>query len=141
MPQSVMSYRVEACTVEPGVSEVHAKEQFFQFDSGAEPSLTRMGPAELLCAAFAACVLKNVSRFSGILPFRYAGASIEVVAEREGEPPRIARIQYVLHLKTDEPPQRVELLRYNIETFGTIYNTLAASTEVSGTVVADRPTG
>ena len=141
MPQPVMTYRVEAHTVEPGVSEVQAKEQSFRFDSGAEQSLTLMGPAELLCAAFAACVLKNLSRFSDILPFRYDHASIDVSAERDGTPPRIVRIQWVLHIRTDEPERRVELLQLNIQKYGTIYNTLAATAEVSGKIVVTGSTG
>jgi len=35
MPESVMTYRVTARTVDAAVSEVQAKEQSFQFDSGA----------------------------------------------------------------------------------------------------------
>lgn len=91
-----------------------------------------MGPADLLATAFAACVLKNVERFSGIMPFRYDSASISVTAEHEGRPSRISRIRYLLRIKTDEPLQRVALLRRNIERFGTILNTLSAACEVRG---------
>jgi hypothetical protein len=62
-----------------------------------------MGSAELLAMAVAACVLKNVERFSGILPFAYGGSSIHVTAEREEPPPRIARIHIGPRVITDEP--------------------------------------
>lgn len=139
MDQSVMRYEVNARNVAAGVSEATCKQTRIEFDSGPTPSPALAGPAELLAAAFAACVLKNVTRFSEILPFRYEDASIEVVAERESAPPRIARINYVLRLTTDEPEHRVEQLQKNIEKFGTIYNTLAAVCEVTGEIVAQPP--
>jgi len=67
--------------------------------------------------AFAACVLKNVERFSHILPFRYEEASIEVVASRQEAPPKIIRISYSLLLTTDETEGRVDLLHRNIRRF------------------------
>jgi uncharacterized OsmC-like protein len=99
------------------------------------------GPAEVLCAALCACVLKNVERFSQLLPFRYESASIEVVAEREEPPPRIVRMRYRLRVVTDEPPHRVELLHKNVRKFGTITNTLAAACELSGEIEAVAPGG
>lgn len=95
------------------------------------------GPADVLCA----CILKNVERFSHMLPFRYESASVEVTAEREVPPPRIVRVSYHLRVVTDEPPARVELLHKNIRKFGTITNTLAAACELSGTIDAVAPGG
>ncbi|MEX1255119.1 MAG: OsmC family protein [Dehalococcoidia bacterium] len=139
MTQAVMRYELQAENTGPGVSEARCKQTRITFDSGPSPSQQLAGPAELLAAAFAACVLKNVSRFAEILPFRYDHAAIDVVAEREDAPPRIARVRYVLRLVTDEPPQRVENLRKNIEKFGTIYNTLAAVSDVSGEIAVEPP--
>lgn len=140
MNQGVMRYEVTARNVTAGVSEASCKQTRIEFDSGSDPSPTLAGPAELLAAAFAACVLKNVTRFAEILPFSYDGAEIDVVAEREDAPPRIARIHYVLRLTTDEPEHRVENLLKNIEKFGTIYNTLAAACWVTGEIMA-QPSG
>ena len=94
------------------------------------------GPADVLCAALCACMLKNVERFSKMLPFRYESASIEVTAEREEPPPRIVRMRYRLRVVTDEPAHRVELLHKNVRKFGTITNTLAAACELSGEIEA-----
>lgn len=125
--------------VRPGVSAATSKQAVIEFDTSASQSETLPGPADLLTAAFAACVLKNVERFSQILPFRYQDASIKVVAERQDAPPKMVRVTYSLRLVTDEPDQRVELLHRNIQKHGTIYNTLAATCAVSGTVVVERP--
>jgi len=94
------------------------------------------GPADMLCAALCACILKNVERFSHMLPFAYESASAKVLAEREEPPPHIARMRYDLQVVTDEPEARVELLHRNIQRFGTITNTLSKACEVSGTIRA-----
>ena len=139
MSQPVLSYHVEAHTSGPGISSTTIKETEIAFDTSAGQSAILPGPADLLTLAFAACVLKNVERFAGMLPFRYERASIAVTAERQAAPPRIVRIRYVLTLHTDEPPQRVDLLHRNIQKFGTIYNTLAAGADVSGEIVVEPP--
>jgi uncharacterized OsmC-like protein len=116
---------------------VTAKGSTIEFDATAGQSATLPGPADLLTAAFAACVLKNVERFSQILRFAYQRASIEVEAERQDAPPRMIAVRYVLRVVTDEPPQRVELLHHNIRRHGTIFNTLAAVCDVTGDLVAE----
>lgn len=136
---AVTRYRVEARVVGPGVSRADSKEATIRFDTSAGQVQYLMGPAELLAAAFAACVLKNVERFSHILRFSYEGASIKVTAEREDRPPRFVRVQYVLRVVTAEPGHRVELLHRNIAKFGTVFNTLAAACEVTGEIVAEAP--
>ena len=97
------------------------------------------GPADVLCAALCACVLKNVERFSQMLPFRYESASIVVVAERGEAPPRIVRMRYRLRVVTGEPAERVALLHRNIGKFGTITNTFAKACELTGEIEAVAP--
>jgi len=104
------------------------------FDGAAQPGSDLPGPADLLAAALAACILKNVERFSGMLPFDYTGADVSVELTREESPARIARARYVLTLETNEPSHRVDLLHRNILQFGTITNTLAASCDLSGEI-------
>jgi hypothetical protein len=77
-------------------------------------------------------VIKNVERFSQVLPFAYDSAEIDVELRRQDRPPRFDRIEYVLRLVTDEPAHRVDLLERNITKYGTVYNTFAASCEVTG---------
>jgi uncharacterized OsmC-like protein len=129
-------YEVEARIVGPGVSEAACRASRIAFDSSPGQSPDLPGPAELLASAFAACLLKNVERFSEMLPFRHAGASVRVTTEREAHPPRFARIRYELRVVTDEEPRRVELLYTNLRKYGTVYNTLAATCDVSGELIA-----
>lgn len=133
-----LTYEIQAQLVRPGVSEIHAKESTIVFDSSPAMGSEFPGPAELLCSAFAACVLKNVERFSEMLSFEQHGASLRVTAERQQSPPRFVAIRYELTLFTGEPEHRVELLHRNIAKYGTVYNTLAAACDVSGEVVVAR---
>jgi uncharacterized OsmC-like protein len=132
-------YSVEARLIFPGVSEAVCGDATLRFDTAAARTPDLFGPAELLATAFAACILKNVERFSQTLKFHYLTASVRVEAERQQSPPKMTAIHYELHIMTNEPAHRVELLHRNIRTFGTIYNTLAAACDVSGEVIADKP--
>lgn len=129
------SYAVTATSAPGGTGHVDIFGRDLRFDSGAERDLVYPGPAELQCASLAACVLKNVERFSGLLPFRYEAARVHVQAERQDAPPRFTRFTYRLELVTDEPAHRVELLHKNVRKFGTVSSTLALAAEVSGEVV------
>jgi uncharacterized OsmC-like protein len=129
-----MTYEVRASTLGDGVSVAYAKDAAFRFDSSPAQGPSLPGPADLLTAAFAACILKNVERMSSLLPFSYADASVHVTAERQDAPPKMTKLRYVLEVATDEPAHRVELLHQNIRKYGTIYNTLAAVCDVSGEI-------
>lgn len=118
-----------------------ARESTIAFDGSAGPLESLPGPADLLAAALAACILKNVERFSKILSFEYRRATVKVVVEREEPPPRIVRASYTLRVETEEPERRVDLLHRNIRTFGTITNTLARACDLEGDIVAVRSEG
>jgi uncharacterized OsmC-like protein len=134
------TYVVRASTLGGGVSVAYTKDEEIRFDSSPVQGTSLPGPADLLTAAFAACMLKNVERMSEMLPFRYREAAVEVTAERQDRPPKMTKITYVLTIATDEPASRVELLHRNIREYGTIYNTLAAVCEVGGRIVTVAPT-
>lgn len=134
-----MHYTIEATLVQRGLARASCREASIEFDTSTGQSTTQMGPADLLATAFAACILKNVERFSHLLPFTYQAASMRVTLERQDHPPRITSVEYVLRLVTAESPHRVDLLQRNLRTYGTIYNTLAAVCPVTGTIIAEPP--
>jgi len=136
---STTRYTVDAENRPGGSATIASRASTIAFDGSAGTGELLPGPADLLAAALAACILKNVERFSGLLPFRYEQARIHVEIERAEPPPRIVRARYTLRLVTDEPERRVELLHRNILQFGTITNTLAAACELSGELIAERP--
>ena len=136
---SATNCTVEADSAHGGVATIAARATTIAFDGSASTGELLPGPADLLAAALAACILKNVERFSTILPFRYQRAHVHVQVQRQEPPPRIACASYALRIVTDEPDQRVELLHRNILRFGTITNTLAAACELDGTIHAEPP--
>ena len=105
---------------------------------GGKPPLP--GPAQLLAAAFATCLLKNLARTQDLMAFDYDGAEVQVVARRQDSPPKFVEIRYALTVVTDEPTRRVDLVHRNLRRYGTVYNTLAAVCDVHGDLVAV-PTG
>jgi uncharacterized OsmC-like protein len=127
-------YRVSAKVIEKGRSAATFPQEEVVFDTSTQKPHEVPGPAELLLASLAACTLKNLERFSHILPFEYSKAEIVVEGERQDAPPKFLRFRYVLTIKTDEPDSRIELLKRNIERYGTIYNTLAMSTPIEGRI-------
>lgn len=127
-------YSITASQVEKAVSKALFPKAAVEFDSAKERNTGLPGPAELLLTSLAACTLKNLERFSEILSFKYDFAEITVEGERQEAPPKFIRFRYVLSIKTNEASARIELLKKNIEKYGTIYNTLAAATPIEGTI-------
>lgn len=135
---ALTTYRVHGVSQPGGHGRIRCNDTDVKADTGSFSDGIRPGPAELLCASLAACLLKNIERFSEILPFEYQTAAVEVEAERQDTPPKMTRMRYKIELVTDETQQRVDLLHKNIRKFGTITNTLAAACELSGEMVARR---
>lgn len=130
-------YRISAHAIPGGAAAVKAADMHIELDAGwgQDPS-GLPGPAQLLAAAFAACLLKNLARAGHLLGFHYDDAHVEVVARRQDSPPKFIEITYTLRVTTDEPPRRVELTHANLRKFGTVYNTLATACDVHGTMQA-----
>lgn len=135
------SYRVNGFSHPGGHARIRANTTDMKADTGSISDGIRPGPTELLCASLAACLLKNIERYSEILPFAYEVASVEVEADRQDDPPRMIAMRYHIEVVTDEPPHRVELLHRNIRKYGTITNTIAASCTLTGELVARRLAG
>ena len=129
------TYRMTARSTKGGEATARAKREAIEFDASTEMGDQLPGPAELLLTAFSACALKNVERFSEILPFDYEAARIEVEGERQSSPPKFTDIRYRLEVVTDEPDDRVELLHKNIRKYGTITNTLAEAVNLEGELI------
>ncbi len=138
MTSPAQRYQVHGVSRPGGHGHIRCNTTDIKADTGSISDGFRPGPAELLCAALAACLLKNVERYSEMLPFRYELANVVVDAARRDDPPAMTSMHYRLELVTDEPPHRVELLHRNVRKFGTITNTLAAAVDLTGEVVVRR---
>lgn len=137
MSGSPLSYSIRARTTAPGSAEVEFDGEVLRFDrSWASGPSGLPGPAELLAASFSACLLKNLERAGQLLAFQYQDAEVEVVARRQDDPPRFVEVSYLMRITTTEPQRSVDLIHRNLRKFGTVFNTLAASCDVHGEVVA-----
>ncbi|MGB5274954.1 MAG: OsmC family protein [Flavobacteriaceae bacterium] len=129
-----MKYSIKANSYAKDNAVIPIKETFIKFGTTAESVDTLANPAELFLSSFAACILKNVERFSELMKFQYIDAAIEVSATRLEKPPRMDEIEYRLVIHTHQPDINAELLKKNIEKFGTIFNTVQRSCVIKGTV-------
>lgn len=132
------TYRVHGRGMAAGDASIEAGDQVIPIDSswGSDQQSALPGPAELLAAAFTACLLKNLERSGTILKFSYQSAEIDVQARRQDSPPKFVEIEYEIRIVTGESERRIELLHRNLSQFGTVFNTLAAVCNVHGTIVA-----
>lgn len=129
-----MNYSVEASSNAGQNASVRIKHSEVSFGITAESDEELPNPAELFLASFSACILKNVERFSVLLKFDYSKAELTVNATRLENPPRLDEINYLLKVYSEDDRLNTDLLKKNIEKFGTIFNTVKASCSVNGRI-------
>ncbi len=134
------SYAVRASTTSPGRARIMARDEPIDVDSSwsGEPSALP-GPGEVLAAALAACLLKNLERLRVLVDFHYESAQVDVTARRRDMPPSFVEFEYEVRVTTEETEHRVELVHTNLRKYGTVFNTLAASCDVHGRMVIVKP--
>jgi uncharacterized OsmC-like protein len=135
----MLSYNVKAKSQKNGEASAEANNSLsdsyrIRFDGSAGRQDDLPSPAELLLTALAACMLKNVERFSEILEFDYTKAEVEVYGLRNDSPPYMSKITYQLKVASDMKESKLRLLHKNILKFGTITNTIAKAADLKGTI-------
>ena len=128
----MLEYKIEARRIDQHTSTAYCKQAEVLIDTDIHGREDAFNPAELLLASLAACILKNMERVAPIIHFEYRAVSVAVHAVRQDKPPGIKCIDYEILVDTDEHPQKQALMHDNIRKFGTVYNTLAATCELSG---------
>ena len=127
-----MNYQIKASSISNQEADIHIKKSNIDFGITSDTAEILPNPAELFLGSFASCVLKNVERFSIMMKFTYTKATIEVNATRLENPPRMENIHYDLTIFSHDKKLNLELLKKNIEKFGTIYNTVKLSCSITG---------
>lgn len=130
-----MKYYSNASSKAKSNASVQIKETAIPFGITPETATTLPNPAELFLGSFSACILKNVERFSKILEFNYSKAELTVNATRLEKPPRMDEITYELKIYSNDDSLNIDLLKKNIEKFGTIFNTVKSSCTIIGKVL------
>ncbi|WP_308993875.1 OsmC family protein [Mariniflexile litorale] len=129
-----MKYFIKASSISNQDAVIHIKQSNIDFGTTSNTTETLPNPAELFLGSFASCILKNVERFSSMMKFTYTQATIKVNATRLENPPRMENIIYNLTIHSNDKKLNIDLLKKNIEKFGTIYNTVKLSCAISGTI-------
>jgi uncharacterized OsmC-like protein len=129
-----MEYYTTAYSASKANATIAIKNSKIDFGITPETADSLPNPAELFLGSFSSCILKNVERFSILMHFEYTTAEISVKALRLEKPPRMDEINYVLKVHSKDKNLNIDLLKKNIEKFGTIYNTVKLSCAINGTI-------
>ena len=127
-----MTFHVETLRLDAHGSISRCKEAEIALDTDLAGNPHAFNLAELLLAALSACIVKGIERVVPILHFELRGVEVRVDGVRQDAPPKMESITYEIIVDTDEPDRRLELLHDNVKKFGTVFNTVAPGTELSG---------
>jgi len=130
----MLEYEINAHVLNGGIARAKANQSEIMFDATSGRDEVLPNPAELLLTSLAACMLKNVQRYSEILNISYRKARISIDGKRNDNPPFISGINYTLEIDTDENERTIVTLHKNILKFGTITNTLGKACKLEGTI-------
>lgn len=130
----MLEYRVSARRIDSHGSEATTKSASILLDTDVAGRLDAFNPAELLLASLAACIIKGIERVLPILKLSLRGVEVSLHGVRQDKPPKMVEISYEIVVDTDEPDRRLELLHENVRKFGTISNTLAGATKLTGVI-------
>ena len=131
----MLEYKITAHVLPPGTAKAEANQSEIQFDATSGRNNVLPNPAELLLTSLAACMLKNVQRYSEMLKITYRKARVTMHGERNENPPYIKTINYKLEVETDADERKINNWHKNILKFGTITNTLSRACEIHGEMI------
>lgn len=132
--KELLNYQITASSISSQDAVMHIKQSDIDFGTTPKTEDELPSPAELYLGAFSACMLKNVERFSKMMRFSYTKTTVEVNATRLENPPRMDNIDYKLTIYSNDPKLNKDLLKRNIEKFGTIYNTVKLACSITGSI-------
>lgn len=127
-----MQFHVVSRRESAQLSRARCKNAQIDLDTDLAGNPDAFNPAELLLAALSACMIKGIERVIPILKFQLRGVEVRVHGVRQDVPPRMESIDYEIVVDTDEDDRRLALLHDNVKKFGTVFNTVAPGTELSG---------
>ncbi len=128
----MLTYEVSAERIDAHGSLARTKAAEIVLDTDLAGRADAFNPAELFLASIAACMIKGIERVTPMLKFQLRGVSVRLHAERQDNPPLIVSVTYEIVVDSDESEQRLDLLHTNVRKYGTISNTVAAATSLSG---------
>ena len=127
-----MRFHVESVRIDAHGSISRCKAAEIQLDTDLAGNPKAFNPAELLLAALSACIIKGIERITPMLNFSLRSVEVRVDGVRQDVPPKMESIRYEIIVDSDEPDRRLELLYDNVKKYGTVFNTVAPGTQLSG---------
>ena len=127
-----MQFHVVSRRESAQLSRARCKNAQIDLDTDLAGNPDAFNPAGVLLAALSACMIKGIERVIPILKFQLRGVEVRVHGVRQDVPPRMESIDYEIVVDTDEDDRRLALLHDNVKKFGTVFNTVAPGTELSG---------
>lgn len=131
-PTKKLEFNVVSVRMDAHLSRCHCKNADIVLDTDLAGNAHAFNPAELLLAALSACIIKGIERVMPILKFELRGLRVHVHGVRQDVPPKMESIRYRIEVDTDESDQRLHLLHENVKKYGTVFNTVAPGTDLSG---------
>ena len=129
-----MDYSIRSESIAGNKGNISIKQSKIDFGTTQKTGETLPNSAELFLGTFASCIFKNVERFSEMMKFSYLKTSLAVKATRLESPPRMEHLSYKLIVYSQDKKWNIDLLKKNIEKFGTIYNTVKQPCSISGKI-------
>ena len=132
MSDQKMCFHVESVRIDAHGSVSRCKQAKIPLDTDLAGNPSAFNPAELLLAALSACIIKGIERITPMLNFSLRGVEVRVDGVRQDVPPKLESISYEIIVDTDESDRRLELLHENVQKYGTVFNTVAPGTQLTG---------
>jgi uncharacterized OsmC-like protein len=134
MSEPKMRFHVESVRTDDHGSVSRCKQAEIPLDTGLAGNPSAFNPAELLLAAVSACIIKGIERITPMLSFSLRGVEVRVDGVRQDVPPRMESISYEIIVDSDESDRRLDLLHENVQKYGTVFNTVAPGTRLTGSL-------
>jgi len=131
-PNQKLIFHVKTVRTDAHGSVAHCKSADITLDTDLAGRADAFNPAELLLAALSACIIKGIERVMPILKFSMRGVEVRVAGVRQDVPPKMESITYEIIVDTDENEHRLALLHDNVKKYGTVFNTIAPGTQLTG---------
>ena len=135
-----MIFHVSTARIDAHGSLAQCKSAEIRLDTDLAGRTDAFNPAELLLAALSACIIKGIERVTPMLKFSLRGVEVRVEGVRQDVPPKMESITYEIIVDSDENERRLELLHDNVRKYGTVFNTVAPGTRLTGKLYRRNPT-
>ena len=133
-----MQFDVVSVRLSAHASVSRCKDAKITLDTDLAGNPEAFNPAELLLAALSACMIKGIERVTPILEFSTSRRGSARARRAPGRAAAHGVDPYEIMVDTDEPDRRLGLLHENVKKYGTVFNTVAPGTALTGVLRSQR---